>query len=184
MGMLENKCTGKVLFLYPNSEGLGGVPNGIALLSGCLKEAGFKTRCFDTTFLSSPPLTYLQRAKHRFFLDADPARYWGKWTDDLPKKIPELLLRTVKEYLPDLIAVSHVDIGVEFMKPLLKLIKDNFNIPIVAGGITCTSSPELVINNNYLDMICIGEGEEALVELAGSIVNKNDCSGIKNLWVK
>ena len=37
------RSKGKVLFLYPNSEGLGGVPNGIALLSGCLKQAGFET---------------------------------------------------------------------------------------------------------------------------------------------
>jgi radical SAM superfamily enzyme YgiQ (UPF0313 family) len=175
---------GKVLLLYPNSEGLGGIPNGLALLSGCLKRAGFETSCFDTTFLNSPPLTHYQRAKHGYFMEADNTKYWGKWTDDLPKRIPSLLIETVKEFKPDLIAVSQVDVGIMFLKTLLKNIKDNFDIPIIAGGITCTSSPELVIENEYIDMICVGEGEMALVEVAEAIVNGKDYSNINNLWVK
>lgn len=190
---METKASGKlmdkhnnrrVLFLYPNSEGLGGVPNGIALLSGCLKEAGFTTKCFDTTFFNSPPLTYFQRSKHRYFLDADHTKFWGEWDPELPKKIPELLIKTIAEFKPLLVAVSHVDIGVTYMKPLLKLIKDNFNIPIIAGGITCTSSPELVIENEYLDMVCVGEGEQALIELSNALAEGKDYSRIKNLWVK
>lgn len=181
---IDNRAKGRVLFLYPNSEGLGGVPNGIALLSGCLKEAGFETKCFDTTFFNSPPLTYFQRAKHRYFMDADHTKFWGEWNPEMPKKIPGLLISTIGEFKPLLIAVSHVDIGVTYMKPLLKLIKDNFDIPIIAGGITCTSSPELVIENEYLDMICIGEGEKALVELCDALVRGRDYSRIQNLWVK
>ena len=178
------KHKGKALFLYPNSEGLGGVPNGVALLSGCLKKAGYQTRCFDTTFLNSPPLTHFQRAKHGYFLQADHSQYWGGWKEDLPRKIPNLLVDAVTEFRPDFIAVSHVDIGFLYMGPLLKVIKNQFNIPIIAGGITCTSSPSLVIANDYIDAICVGEGEEALIEFAEAVITGEDYSNIKNLWVK
>ncbi|EKD28502.1 MAG: hypothetical protein ACD_79C00287G0009 [uncultured bacterium] len=175
---------GRILFFYPNSEGYGGVPNGIALLSGCLKIAGFETRCFDTTFLNSNPKTLENRDKHGGAEKVDPNETWGKWDPDLAKKIPELLLKEIDIYKPDLIAVSHVDIGITFVAPLLKLIKENYNIPIVVGGITATTSPELIIQNDYVDMVCVGEGEEAIVELAKNIVNKKEYHLIKNIWVK
>ena len=62
--MSLNKSKGKVLFFYPNKEGYGGIPNGIALLSGCLKKAGYQTKCFDTTFMNLPPETLFNREKH------------------------------------------------------------------------------------------------------------------------
>lgn len=179
-----NQNKGKVLFLYPNSEGSGGVPNGIALLSGCLKEAGFDTRCFDTTFLNSPPLTHINRSKHGFFINQDHSNYWGGWTEDLPQKIPSLLIDTIYEYNPDLIAVSILEVCLTFMKPLLKIIKDEFNIPVISGGISCTSSPELIIENEYIDVVCIGEGEQVIVEMASRVVNREDYSNILNTWVK
>jgi len=175
---------GRILFLYPNSEGYGGVPNGIALLSGCLKAAGYSTRCFDTTFLNSPPITLLQREKHGGTQKIDSFDLWGKWTPKLAKKIPILLKQTLSRFQPHLIAVSHVDVGFNYMKTLLKKVKAHTNAPIVAGGITCTTSPELVIKEENIDIVCVGEGEEALVELADTIVLKKDYSNIKNLWVK
>ena len=82
---------GKILFIYPNSEGYGGIPNGLALLSGCLKQAGFETRCFDTTFLSSQPKTLFYRQKHGGMMQADHSSYWGEWTPELAEQVPDLL---------------------------------------------------------------------------------------------
>lgn len=179
-----NAIKGKVLFIYPNSEGYGGVPNGIALLSGCLKQNGFDTKCFDTTFLNSPPLTLFQREKHGGMQKITEDLPWGKWSPELAAQIPMLLRNMIDEYKPDLIAVSHVDIGVHYLKNLLEIVKQQYAIPIIAGGITCTTSPELVIENKYIDIVCVGEGESAIVELANRVVNNQDYSDIKNLWVK
>ena len=175
---------GKVLFIYPNAEGLGGIPNGIALLSGCLNTGGFETKCFDTTFLNSLPKTYFQRSKHRFFEDADYIPYWGGWTPDLPEKIPGMLVDCIREFKPDIVAVSHVDASFHFMEELVAIVKQHFDIPIIAGGITCTSSPELVIACPHIDCVCIGEGEKALLEFATAVVEKRDYSQINNLWVR
>ncbi len=174
----------RVLFVYPNPEGYGGVPNGLAILSGYLKNNGIETDCFDTTFYNSPPETFNQRAKHGFFKETNYKDVWGEYDDTLKDKIPQLFADKINEFKPDLIAISHVDICVKFMDKIILDIKNKFNIPIVAGGITCTSTPEVMIKKSYLDMICIGEGEQSLLELINRIYNKEDYSDIKNLWVK
>lgn len=180
----NSKEKGRVLLVYPNSEGYGGIPNGLALLSSCLKEAGFETKCFDTTFLNSPPLTHFYRAKHGGFIYANYTKAWGGWTPDLPKKIPQLFIQAIKDFKPDIIAVTIVDVSYNFIIPLLKKIRKKINIPVIAGGITVTMCPEMVLNNEGIDVICVGEGEDALVELACCITERKDYSHIKNLWIK
>ncbi|MBI4982287.1 MAG: hypothetical protein HZC15_04005 [Candidatus Omnitrophica bacterium] len=104
------KDKGRVLFLYPVTEGDGGIPNGMALLSGTLKNSGFETACFDTTFLYSPPKTHLYRQKHGGIMAADHQRFWGEWDPSIPGTIPRLFLDKIKKFEPDLIAVSIVDV--------------------------------------------------------------------------
>lgn len=54
---------------------------------------------------------------------------------------------------------------------------------IIMGGPHPTYYPE-IIENQYIDAICRGEGEYALLELAGAKDEKTDISRIKNLWLK
>ena len=53
------------------------------------------------------------------------------------------------------------------------------------GGFAPTAFPDECIHKEYIDFICRGEGEEALLELANSIDEANiDKYGIKNIWIK
>ncbi len=64
-----------------------------------------------------------------------------------------------------------------------KLIKQKMpHLPIVWGGVHATISPEKCIE--HCDIVCIGEGEGVIVELADSIENKKSIDKIKNLWIK
>ena len=63
---------------------------------------------------------------------------------------------------------------INFLEPL--------NIPIVWGGIHATISPEDCIS--HCNIVCVGEAEEAVVELADAIEKKKDISKIKNIWIK
>ncbi|MFH1229458.1 MAG: cobalamin-dependent protein, partial [Candidatus Aenigmatarchaeota archaeon] len=65
---------------------------------------------------------------------------------------------------------------------LTEIIKKNMSVPVVWGGIHPTIAPEKCIG--HADIICIGEGEYAMKELAEKIERKEDYSGIKNLWVR
>ena len=58
----------------------------------------------------------------------------------------------------------------------------SLNIPIVVGGIHPTVKPEESLN--HADYVCIGEGEEALVELADRIDKKKRTDNIKNIYLK
>jgi len=62
-------------------------------------------------------------------------------------------------------------------------IKAKTNKIILLGGPHPTFFPE-IINRPPVDIICIGEGEGAIVDLADRLEKKQDITKIKNLWVK
>jgi len=70
-----------------------------------------------------------------------------------------------------------------WMKDTAKRIKLEFNKPIIVGGPHATFFPE-VINDESVDIICVGEGEDAIIELVNKLKKGEDITKIKNLWVK
>lgn len=56
------------------------------------------------------------------------------------------------------------------------------NIPVVYGGVHATISPEFCIK--YAGIVCIGEGEEAILDLVEAIEKGEKIDNIKNLWIK
>ena len=58
-------------------------------------------------------------------------------------------------------------------------LKNNYDFPIVWGGIHPTIRPEECLD--YADMVCIGEGEETIVELADKIQNKQYYHDVKGM---
>jgi len=94
------------------------------------------------------------------------------------------LLRSIREFCPDMFVIP-CDIGALFWSlKIAALIKKNFYKPVVFCG-TCPSFyPYVVINYPEVDIICIGETEYTILELLEKIENKEDTSNIRNLWVK
>jgi len=90
---------------------------------------------------------------------------------------------SIKKLQPDIICFSIATARLSWMKKVAKEIKSFSNSLIVVGGSHPTFFPE-VINDNSVDAICIGEGEQAFAELVDSIRDGKDFSRIKNLWVK
>lgn len=65
---------------------------------------------------------------------------------------------------------------------IISFLKNRINAPIVYGGVHATISPEDCIK--YSDIVCIGEGEGAIVELANAIEKEKKIEKIENLWIK
>ncbi|MDD5012047.1 MAG: radical SAM protein [Candidatus Nanoarchaeia archaeon] len=65
---------------------------------------------------------------------------------------------------------------------IISFLKKRLNQPIVYGGVHATISPEDCIK--VCDLVCVGEAEDAIVELANAIENKKSIEKIKNLWIK
>ena len=60
-------------------------------------------------------------------------------------------------------------------------LKENYDTPILWGGVHPTIRPEECLN--YADMVCIGEGEDALVELAYKM-SDGPCNHVHGIWFK
>ena len=80
-------------------------------------------------------------------------------------------------------------IGISFMSNYLdramqlsNAIKGAMKAPLVVGGIHPTVLPLECLK--FADIVCIGEGEEAILELVEHIEQGRDYQGIKNLWCK
>ena len=67
------------------------------------------------------------------------------------------------------------------VKDLTIRIKDKLNTPVIWGGVHVNISPKECLE--YADLICLGEGEDALLDLANNLKN-GDISNIPNIWSK
>lgn len=65
---------------------------------------------------------------------------------------------------------------------IISFLKKNTNIPIVYGGVHETISPEDCIK--HTNLVCVGEGEEAILELTNALEKGKSFDKIKNFWVK
>lgn len=100
----------------------------------------------------------------------------------IPKNNQELL-ETISRFQPDLIGFSCTTGIHNWALAKIKIIKEKFDIPIILGGPHPTFCSE-IINEDGVDMICLGEGDEALAELVQKMKNNDDLTNIKNIWVK
>jgi len=171
----------RVLFIYPNSMMEGYLQLNLAILSAVLKKAGHITSLFDTSFYETPVKTERHmKEKGLEFKKVD----FGELAFKREKAdIKEEFRKKIKEFNPDLIATSCVSNEFEFLLSFLS-VKKEFGIPIILGGPHPTVAPDEAIASELIDMICIGEGEEALLELCEKMEKKEDITTIKNLWVK
>ena len=176
----------KILFLYPNHKGMNMLPPAIGLLSSCLKRHSHVVQIFDTTNYESVEIGGKKDSS-----DSD-----GSKSDRLmakPYTMPkEVVLKStdvyedfkikVNKFRPDLIALSCTEdmfhLGISLLKSL------NKNILTIAGGVFPTFAPKLVLDYKEIDIVCKGEGENALTELCNRIDNGQDYSDIPNLWMK
>ena len=63
---------------------------------------------------------------------------------------------------------------------ITQMIKKEYNGPVVWGGIQPTILPEKCLH--HCDVVCVGEGEKAITELADKLADGRDYHSIKNLW--
>ena len=98
----------------------------------------------------------------------------------------DLVLQRIIELEPDLVGFHVQTIQYQEMKNLAKELKKYYRVPVIFGGIHPHSAPNEVLfsDDPTVDIICLGEGEYPLLELADSIdAGKIDYS-IENLWFR
>lgn len=172
----------KVLFIYPNTMMATLLPINISILSAALKKEGVDVRLFDTTYYPTEEINFEQKKVQLLQLKPYDIKSSGilfKKTD-----IHDDLKSAIDGYHPDLVAVTVVEDTYPLACELLGSVKSISSVPVVAGGVFAYAGAEMLIGNPNIDMVCVGEGEEAIVELCRKMAEGGDCSEILNLWVK
>lgn len=90
---------------------------------------------------------------------------------------------TIKSFKPSIIAYSITSGRQKFFINLNRELKKEHEFISIFGGPHPTFFPEM-IENDGVDIICIGEGEYAFLDLVKRLEGKKDISKIRNLWVK
>ncbi|MBF0590715.1 MAG: B12-binding domain-containing radical SAM protein [Nitrospirae bacterium] len=65
---------------------------------------------------------------------------------------------------------------------LTTAIRKSLHTPIIWGGVHPTIRPEECLK--HADIVCVGEGEDALLELANKMASNTDYLTTPNLWIK
>jgi anaerobic magnesium-protoporphyrin IX monomethyl ester cyclase len=176
----------RVLFIYPNTYGMNMLPPAIALFSAMLKGAGHEVEVFDSTYYQTEYGIDSDGTKMEF-LNVVPYDMSGRgirlrttdWRDDLTAQLDR--------FQPHLIAISSTEDMWELALRILeqaRTYKVSNDIPVIAGGVFPTFAPALALRHSLVDMVCVGEGENALIDLCDRVERGTSFDDVTNLWVK
>jgi len=135
---------------------------GLRQISACLKLAGRETRMIFLPDLHE--LLYIPRPH--------------------PQDYPPYVLDQVCELCADLdlVGISVMSNFVGRARALTESLHDRLSVPVIWGGIHATVKPEECLA--WADFVCVGEGEEAMVELVDRMATGRDYRRIPNIWLK
>lgn len=150
----------RIAFVYKNAEWLG-----VEYLVAVLREAGHEVELLFDSGVGDIEF------KFNFL-----KRYM---------KTEQVMLEKARKFKPQLIAVSCLNNMTLWAKEMSKLFKKEFSVPVLVGGLQPTMVPEMFFKDDWdVDIICRGEGEDAILELCNSIESGKIDYTIKNLWFK
>ncbi len=132
-------------------------------LSACLKAHGFQTRMI---FLSNIQLCE----------ETDTPDWEFTYPQRVVDQVLELCLGS------RLVGISMMTNYHHSMGDLTDRIREKLGIPVVWGGIHPTLRPEISLE--HADFACVGEGEDALVELAAALRKDRATTSIRNIFTK
>jgi radical SAM superfamily enzyme YgiQ (UPF0313 family) len=144
----------KILFIYPNHQSELRVPLAISILIAKLRSAGHTVKLFDSTFYGK------FKTDDEIRLDVEKTNLTdlvGKVDNVEPRSA---LNNVISSFHPEFIFTSLVERNFQTAKELLR----DVSIPILVGGILPTIAPDFVSSQDWIDYICVGEGEDTVLD--------------------
>ncbi len=177
----------KVLLIVPSPRQMQLIAPIVASFYSVFRTNDIDMKFFDTTFYDVSD-TYLNPDKKMAEIGSvkDFTNTLTPLSISPAKNHEELLVEwrdTVNNYGPDVIFASCVESTVSFTRELLAHIRD-LNLPHVLGGVFATFAPKKALNYPEIDVICVGEGENVIVDLVERIKGRRDLSDLPNIWYK
>ncbi len=96
----------------------------------------------------------------------------------------DALVERAKGFDPDLVCIGAPTNLWSHAARMGERLKTELGVPIVVGGHHAQALPEYVMDHWWVDVVCTGEGELALLELVERMARGQDCSDVPTMWVK
>lgn len=103
-------------------------------------------------------------------------RNQSMYKDDVFQQVLELCADT------NIIGISLFSCHFPKIADLTRRIKEKLSVPVIWGGKHPSAKPEEALK--YADIVCIGEGEKAIVELIKKMEKNEPFYDVKNFWFK
>lgn len=97
------------------------------------------------------------------------------------KNWKQKVMQELSETKYDLVGITCLTFNYWQALQVARHVKDMFNSPIIFGGVHPILMPDQVIQNDVVDMVCVGEGENTLRDI---LDNKLDCRNINGIYYK
>ncbi|MBP7055356.1 MAG: B12-binding domain-containing radical SAM protein [Candidatus Omnitrophica bacterium] len=179
-----------ILMVYCNRLVSGVQYSGIASMSAFAKRGGHKYLLFDAAAYTNEKKagSYRSYKDNKFLIDLEFRPITNAEVMPFKKPMAELLADLESELLKskvDVVGFSSFSDDWPFTLFLIRKVRAMLpSTPIIVGGVHATVAPDEVIKHEEVTMLCVGEGEEALVELLDSIDKGQIDTAIQNLWIK
>ena len=136
---------------------------GLRSISMLLRNAGYRTQMI---FLPTPSSELPLNTSPYFVID-----------------YPEHIIRQLADITKDsqIIGISLMDNYMQIGIKLTQALKKESNL-LLWGGVFPSMDPESALH--YADAVCIGEGEDAMLELVRKMDTGQDINTIPNIWIK
>ena len=132
---------------------------GLRILSACLKRLGFPTQML-------------------FLPDLDEAMAHHHYDQ---RRINESIFQQVIELCDDagMVGITVMTPSFGVARDITEALHSSLSVPVIWGGIHPTLRPEECLR--YADLVCMGEGEQSIVEVAQFLERGQEVRGIPNL---
>src|SRR5262249_25920149 len=164
-----------------------GLQMGVAQLSGELQRAGHQSiTIFFKDYALAPDDErdqYCQSELGGAYVAARGKLVNGNLYKPFSDTEYELLIDTLRRFGPDMIGFSLCSVPVREVGQVTERVRPAFpGVPIIWGGVGPTLEPERCLA--WADMVCVGECDESIVEIAERLDAGASIVGVSNIWVK
>ena len=124
---------------------------------------------------------YLRERGHRVSITF--FKYWSNQGVTPPtKRELDVLVSHLRSLTPSLVGMGFVSSYFQVLKPMMRRVRDEVDAPLVLGGVHPTAEPEPCLAE--ADLVCIGEGEGALLDVVERMRNCEPVQTIPNVWTQ
>ncbi|MGM0425920.1 MAG: B12-binding domain-containing radical SAM protein [Thermodesulfobacteriota bacterium] len=152
--------------LYPGDVHFASFPLGVGYLAAILERDGHQVDILDCVIEDQTPKR-----------NRDGTFHVGLWWQDIEQAI--------RKYSPEMLGIScSYSVDINNAKKIAKIAKRIANIPVIIGGAHSCALPRETLEDDNIDYVAIGEGEETLSLLVKSIESGEEPAHIDGLGYK